>query len=360
MSVTVRTEVFGGPRLDVDQWDAFVAAMKGAHVFQSSLWARFKQAQGWKPHFCHLEQRECLRATALALVKHAGPLPCGGICYVPRGPVLDYEDPNALGYLDVLLTQLIDLSRKCGALMLRISPDRQAGDERVRRLLASKGFTHISWPIQHECTFRLDLTQDWSVLEQNLEARVRHTLRTIAKKALRLESSNGLNHLKAFYDLYSSTMRNAGLVPKPFAEMRLMQEALLRQNGCKVCVLYCNEQPVAGAMLLCFGGRVWYLYGGSIRSKEASGAGVQLHWEIIHWAKAQGYREYDLQGIPCTVTKGDPLFGVYLFKRGFGGRRVELIGEHDYYASRALAILAPLAFRAYRWLGPHLHLVKRR
>jgi lipid II:glycine glycyltransferase (peptidoglycan interpeptide bridge formation enzyme) len=53
-----------------------------------------------------------------------------------------------------------------------------------------------------------------------------------------------------------------------------------------------------------------------------------LQWEAIRWAKLRGCEEYDLWGVPDEneekleaefESRHDGLWGVYRFKRGFGG-----------------------------------------
>ncbi len=53
-----------------------------------------------------------------------------------------------------------------------------------------------------------------------------------------------------------------------------------------------------------------------------------LQWEAMRWAKARGCAEYDLWGVPDAdettleanfSERSDGLWGVYRFKRGFGG-----------------------------------------
>jgi peptidoglycan pentaglycine glycine transferase (the first glycine) len=67
------------------------------------------------------------------------------------------------------------------------------------------------------------------------------------------------------------------------------------------------------------------------------------------WAREQGCRTYDLWGVPdedeATLEAGfaernDGLWGVYRFKRGFGGRLVRTFGAWD-------LIYAPLRYRLY-------------
>ena len=53
-----------------------------------------------------------------------------------------------------------------------------------------------------------------------------------------------------------------------------------------------------------------------------------LQWEAIRWAKEKGCTQYDLWGVPDEddetleanfTDRNDGLWGVYRFKRGFGG-----------------------------------------
>lgn len=48
------------------------------------------------------------------------------------------------------------------------------------------------------------------------------------------------------------------------------------------------------------------------------------------------------------VDKTHPLHGVYIFKRGFGGRYVELIGEYDYYPIGLLRRIVPIGIGLYK------------
>lgn len=64
-----------------------------------------------------------------------------------------------------------------------------------------------------------------------------------------------------------------------------------------------------------------------------------LQWEAMRWAKEQGCREYDLWGVPDTdeetletgfSDRSDGLWGVYRFKRGFGGTLMRSAGAWDH------------------------------
>ena len=82
-----------------------------------------------------------------------------------------------------------------------------------------------------------------------------------------------------------------------------------------------------------------------------------LQWEAMRWARERGCSAYDLWGVPDDeeetlesefTQRSDGLWGVYRFKRGFGGRLVRAVGAWD-------LVYAPLRYRAYtaafKWLG---------
>lgn len=74
-----------------------------------------------------------------------------------------------------------------------------------------------------------------------------------------------------------------------------------------------------------------------------------LQWEALRWSAAQGCTSYDLWGVPDedeTVLeeqfeqRSDGLWGVYRFKRGFGGRLRRAAHAWD-------RVYQPLLYRLY-------------
>ena len=63
-----------------------------------------------------------------------------------------------------------------------------------------------------------------------------------------------------------------------------------------------------------------------------------IQWEAIRWAKQKGCASYDLWGVPDDEegnleaqfsARSDGLWGVYRFKRGFGGELMRTCGAWD-------------------------------
>jgi len=98
----------------------------------------------------------------------------------------------------------------------------------------------------------------------------------------------------------------------------------------RLFLAYYDNVPVAGVYIFAFGQKIWYMYGASSNEYRNVMPNQALHWHVIQWAKQQGYKIYDLWGVPAHPCEGHPLYGVYRFKKGFGGEFRKFIGMHDY------------------------------
>ena len=98
------------------------------------------------------------------------------------------------------------------------------------------------------------------------------------------------------------------------------------------------------------GERAYYFYGGSSNEERNRMPTYLLQWEAMRWAKARGATHYDLWGVPDEdeetleanfETRDDGLWGVYRFKRGFGGK---LIREPDAWDR----VYSPMMYKLYQ------------
>ena len=111
-----------------------------------------------------------------------------------------------------------------------------------------------------------------------------------------------------------------------------------------------DDQLLAAIMVFALGDTAWYFYGASSRDKSNLYASYGLQWRAIQWAKARGCKTYDMWGIPDQdeesleaqfKERSDGLWGVYGFKRGWGGEVRRSAGSWD-------LVFNPLVYGAYR------------
>jgi lipid II:glycine glycyltransferase (peptidoglycan interpeptide bridge formation enzyme) len=69
---------------------------------------------------------------------------------------------------------------------------------------------------------------------------------------------------------------------------------------------------------------------------------------MIEWAKENGCTIYDFRGVSGDLNPKNPLYGLYRFKKGFGGEFTEFIGEYDLPFSKPLYFLWEKGIPLYR------------
>ena len=75
-----------------------------------------------------------------------------------------------------------------------------------------------------------------------------------------------------------------------------------------------------------------------------------LHFAGMKYAIENNLDRYNFYGITGVFDESNPLFGLYSFKRDFGGKVVELIGEFDLVIDGFANILYKVAFKFYNFL----------
>lgn len=112
-----------------------------------------------------------------------------------------------------------------------------------------------------------------------------------------------------------------------------------------------GQKPILGGILfLCYGNEVVSLYGGSKAELMSFQSAYTLHWAGIKYALENGYHTYNFYGITGDFSESNPLLGLYLFKKSFGGQVVELVGEFDLIISKPWYFLYNSSFKCYHAL----------
>ena len=103
-------------------------------------------------------------------------------------------------------------------------------------------------------------------------------------------------------------------------------------------------------MFLIYGNEVLSLHGGSLSKLMQFQSAYSTHYAGIKYAVENGYKKYNFYGITGDFRKENPLYGLYLFKKSFGGHVVELIGEFDLITSKFWFHSYNIAFSSYHFL----------
>ena len=102
--------------LNQDEFDAFASTHPLKNIFQSSKWAQIKRE--WSALYTGVKENHELVAASLILVRK---LPLGfTLFYLPRGPLLDYENKELMTFF---FAELKQFAKKHRALSIKIDPN---------------------------------------------------------------------------------------------------------------------------------------------------------------------------------------------------------------------------------------------
>ena len=97
---------------------------------------------------------------------------------------------------------------------------------------------------------------------------------------------------------------------------------------------------LATALVVYFGRRATYFFGGSLVVHRHVMAPYLLHFDIMCRARALGYEWYDLWGVAPEGAADHSWSDISVFKRKFGGQELALVPTLDH-------VYDPIAYERY-------------
>ena len=123
---------------------------------------------------------------------------------------------------------------------------------------------------------------------------------------------------------------------------------------------YGNIITMGGISFLIYGGEVLSLNGGTYAEFMNFNSAYTLHWEMVKYAIENNYEIYNFYGITGDFSESNPLYGLYLFKRGFGGEVTELIGEFDLVVNKLYYFIYKTAFKSYKTIKNIINKIRKK
>lgn len=336
-----------GPEWDA-AWDALAGQSPESGFMQSSAWAAFKRAEGYETVRYGLFDGDTLCGGASLIFYPAG-AGAAGFLLCPEGPVLPWQDSSrARDGLRKILAAAQQLAEARGGLGLRIEPHLPPPRPSLLRNWARAPVDLT--PVQ---TLFLDLTLSDEALRAQMHPKGRYNLGLTARHGVQVVCSEGMEDLARFYALFVETARRNDFFAEPYGFFLNLGATLFPARQAQLFLAEWQGETIAAILVVYFGRRATYLYGGSsIRHRHVM-PNYALHGAAIQEARARGCVEYDLYGYDPFGLPGHQYAGISRFKRQFGGIRKDWIGAHDHLFYDSLAdqltdrLRHPWSLRAY-------------
>jgi peptidoglycan pentaglycine glycine transferase (the first glycine) len=350
--------------MDRSTWNNLISLLPDPHILQAWEWGKVKNEFGWQTSHHHWDGGNLAAAMVLERMISPGnrstPL---RILYVPKGPLLNWNDAALRSRV---LDDLQGLALKKGAIFIKIDPDVPLGTgipgsdpdqlesvgETVTDELKERGWIYSSEQIQFKNTVVLELNATEDELLERMKPKTRYNIRLAQRKGVRIRTGYPSDY-PLLYQMYAETSIRDGFAIREPAYYYTVWETFSQAGMAEPLIAEVDGEPVAGLFLFYFAGKAWYLYGMSRELHRDRMPNYLLQWKSMLSAREKGCNLYDLWGAPNVFTDNDPLWGVYRFKAGLGGKVIRTIGAWDYP-------IRPLLYRLYTQSLPRILQIMRR
>jgi lipid II:glycine glycyltransferase (peptidoglycan interpeptide bridge formation enzyme) len=315
------------PEVNLTDWNHFLESHPDAHLLQLGEWGELKKDFGWKPVRIILAQPPAGNNEVGCQILFRR-LPLGlTLGYIPK-PISSMQWAESS---DQYWQEVDSVCKKNHAVFLKVEPDEWESNDSSHWVVAfppkSGDFgLHLSpHNVQPPRTIVIDIKESEEKILARMKPKCRYNIRLAEKKGITVRA---WNDIQSFHEMMIVTggRDNFGVHSKEYYQR--VYELFYPKGNCELLVAEYEDKPLAALMVFANGKRAWYVYGASNDQERNRMPTYLLQWEAIRWAKSRGCEEYDLWGVPDEneetleanfETRHGGLWGVYRFKRGFGG-----------------------------------------
>jgi len=305
---------------DDPDWDDFLERCSSWSICpQTSCWGQARASAGWEPTRAIISTDGGVVA-GVNMVTH--PLPVGGnIGFVCRGPVVPPDNPDLV---KLVFDEMLELGRSVAVNYLVVQPPR--GGDWMSERLAKLGFRPGAFDIDVTATVRLDLSKSldelFSGMSPDCQGRIRQAERNGVTVRLGTEAD-----IPVFNRLHERHCLRLGRIRRGESYFQELWRALAPRGHIELFIAEYEGEPVSAVLAMPFGEDCYNMERSWMGELDQLGADSLVEWETIKWAKAEGYRYGDLDGIDRQAA--ETLLAGQLpsdrdsesfYKAGFGGQ----------------------------------------
>ena len=276
------------------------------------------------------------------------------IAYFPYGPEVEPSEENQGVFLEELSESLRSfLPKHCIALRYDLnweshwckkddfdengnwkgSPDKTFQEFRLNYSTINRNLRKSNENMLPADTIMVDLREDEKLILARMKPKTRYNIGLSQRYGVEVRLA-GIEGLDIWYQLYLETAARNRLHVDPLDYFRIVFTSHLEGEkedvNVKLLIAYADGQPLSAMFLVLSSHRGTYLYGASSSQKRNLMSTYALQWKAIKIAKAYGCTEYDMFGVAPVPDPDHPMYGLYRFKKGFGGTIYHQLGCWDY------------------------------
>ncbi|MBR8837675.1 MAG: peptidoglycan bridge formation glycyltransferase FemA/FemB family protein [Stigonema ocellatum SAG 48.90 = DSM 106950] len=307
-------------------WDTLVQASAQGCFMQSNAWADFKELEGYQTFRYGLFVGHTL--VGGCIIYFYPHISEAKLLLAPGGPILPV---NLLHTgLKLLISQgEKSLAPQLGAIALRIEP--------LWTHLPQGFCEFVRSPVDlvPSETLLIDLKPTLTEIMAAMKPKGRYNIRLSRRYGVETRFTKDSQAIPLFYDIFYQTAQRQQFFSEPYSFFINLCQTLFAANIAEIGFAIWQGQILAAILVVYWGERATYLYGGRSSSYPQVMATYGLHWQAMQQAKMRGHKFYDFYGFTRNPNHAYAKFS--RFKRQFGGICTTTIGAQDYIFYEQLA-----------------------
>lgn len=306
-------------------WDTLVD-----HPLQTWIWGEFRKAMGIDVERLGVFNGDTL-IEAWQLTFHQIPYTPFTIGYFPKGPLPTEQ----------MIMALKKLGKQKRALYIQLEPNVIDTDTSTK-LDPTLGLHPSHRPMFTKHTFTIDCTKSEEELLKSFHQKTRYNINLAKKRGVTIAEDNSDTAFDAYERLSDETTARQGFYAHNHTYHRTLWKMLHTVGVARIFTATYENTILAAWMLFVWNKHVYYPYGASSREHREVMAPTLLLWEIVRWAKKEGYSTFDLWGaLGPNPDPQDPWYGFHKFKQGYNPTLISFIGSYD-------LVVHPLGYSLFR------------
>jgi peptidoglycan pentaglycine glycine transferase (the first glycine) len=332
-------------------WNGFLTKQHNGHLHQSYEWGELLGSLGNTVIRLGAFEQDRLVGTMMLSIAEAPtpvslPFPSPKWIYCCRGP--NIERGHEAAFRDLLAAAHV-IARQENAIVLRLEPniteeeDQQAGwSEKLRQA----GFAANPFATYGRRSWVLDIRPDLSELFQHYSKKWRQNIRQAERRGVAVRLGAGEADFETFYDLLRATSIKQRFFIHPKSYYAKIFHTFVDTGDGALLIADYNRRVVGVNMIVRFGDRCWDMYSASLDKKLDLNESYLLQHHCFAWAQEQGCTHFDFRTIPEVLEPGEEMWGIYEFKKGFGGYSDLVVQTQDY-------IYRPMLYKTWSLMVKH-------
>lgn len=334
--------------------------------------AAYREQNGWTSHYVAVVDQKSPKSTASSQSQSANPPKPSilaaallvskptflgySLFYAPGGPLLDLENTKLTTFF---FHHFQAYARAHHAYALHIDPyyeliqrDRDGAlvpdgfnHQKALKNLQNLGFKPIKNTSMPKYLFARDLAANSPDNQPPAENRTQNlppdalfaSFKQNTRNLTRRAERQGVTireltreELPILKQITRSTAARRHFTDQSLSYYQQMYDLFHPRGEIKFLLAELDGTPLSVAMFMLVGDEVVYLYSGSDEQyMKQYNAQYLIQWHMLKYATEHGFKRYNFYGIQGLPDPKSPDYGIYRFKKGFGGHVIELIGSFE-------------------------------